>query len=95
MDGDGNLTQLELAALLLSIGLKPTGDELHALLFAMNSNKNGTIEFKELTAAIAPMMSQQSLVDQAQLLEVFNEFDRDGNRYISATELPRLIAKMG
>lgn len=95
MDGDGSLTQLELAALLRSIGLKPTGDELHALLSAMDSNNNGAIEFEELAAAIAPMMTQQSLVDQAQLLEVFNAFDRDGNGYISAAELARSMAKMG
>ncbi|KAF3340044.1 calcium-binding protein CML14 [Carex littledalei] len=95
MDGDGSLTQLELAALLRSIGLKPTGDELHALLYSMDSNNNGAIEFEELAAAIAPMMTQQSLVDQAQLLEVFNAFDRDGNGYISAAELARSMAKMG
>ncbi|KAJ1689657.1 hypothetical protein LUZ63_013812 [Rhynchospora breviuscula] len=95
MDGDGSLTQLELAALLRSIGLKPTGDELHSLLSAMDSNNNGAIEFDELAAAIAPMMTQQSLVDQKQLLEVFNAFDRDGNGYISAAELARSMAKMG
>jgi calcium-binding protein CML len=95
MDGDGSLTQLELAALLRSIGLKPTGDELHALLSSMDSNNNGAIEFEELAAAIAPMMTQQSLVDQVQLLEVFNAFDRDGNGYISAAELARSMAKMG
>ncbi|KAJ3695315.1 hypothetical protein LUZ60_000692 [Juncus effusus] len=95
MDGDGSLTQLELAALLRSIGLKPTGDELHALLSIMDSNNNGMIEFEELASAIAPLMTQQSLLDQVQLLEIFRGFDRDGNGFISAAELARTMAKMG
>ncbi|XP_072957318.1 probable calcium-binding protein CML14 [Typha angustifolia] len=95
MDSDGSLTQLELAALLRSLGLKPTGDQIHALLTSMDANGNGAVEFEELAVAIAPLMTQQTLVDQAQLLEVFRSFDRDGNGYISAAELARSMAKMG
>ncbi|OAY75262.1 probable calcium-binding protein CML14 [Ananas comosus] len=95
MDADGSLTQLELAALLRSLGLKPSGDAIHALLSGMDANGNGAVEFEELAAAIAPLMTQRALVDQAQLLEVFRAFDRDGNGYISAAELARSMARMG
>lgn len=95
MDSDGSLTQLELAALLRSLGIKPSGDELHALLAKMDENGNGTIEFDELIHAIMPDMSEQVLLNQEQLLDVFRAFDRDGNGYITAAELAGSMAKMG
>nr|XP_010924215.1 probable calcium-binding protein CML14 [Elaeis guineensis] len=95
MDSDGSLTQLELAALLRSLGLKPTGDQIHALLSNMDANGNGSVEFAELADAIAPLMSDEALVNQEQLLDVFRSFDRDGNGYISAAELARAMARMG
>ncbi|KAF6992199.1 hypothetical protein CFC21_009214 [Triticum aestivum] len=97
MDGDGSLTQLELAALLRSLGLRPTGDESRALLLAIDADGSGTVEFDELARAIAPVLTAHAprLVDQAQLLEVFRAFDRDGNGYISAAELARSMAKLG
>ncbi|XP_057963073.1 probable calcium-binding protein CML15 [Malania oleifera] len=95
MDSDGSLTHLELAALLRSLGLKPTGDQLHQLLATMDSNGNGSIEFDELAGAILPGMSDDILVNQEQLLEVFRSFDRDGNGYITAAELAGSMAKIG
>ena len=95
MDGDGSLTHLELAALLRSLGLKPSGDEVRKLLTDMDSNGNGTVEFDELAAAIAPLVTESTLLDQGHLLEIFRCFDRDGNGFISAPELARAMAKMG
>ncbi|CAB4295516.1 unnamed protein product [Prunus armeniaca] len=95
MDSDGSLTQLELAALLRSLGVKPTGDQLHVLLANMDANGNGTVEFDELVTAILPDMSAEILINQEQLTEVFRSFDRDGNGYITAAELAGSMAKMG
>ncbi|XP_059655581.1 probable calcium-binding protein CML16 [Cornus florida] len=95
MDADGSLTHLELAALLRSLGLKPTGDQLYALLGNMDANGNGLIEFDELVDAILPDMSEEVLINQEQLLEVFRSFDRDGNGYITAAELAGQMSKMG
>lgn len=95
MDSDGSLTQLELAALLRALGLKPTGDQLHILLADMDSNGNGLVEFDELVALILPDISEQVLINQEQLMEVFQSFDRDSNGYITAAELAGSMAKMG
>ncbi|XP_052199629.1 probable calcium-binding protein CML16 [Diospyros lotus] len=95
MDSDGSLTHLELAALLRSLGLKPTGDQIYVLLANMDSNGNGSIEFDELVEAILPDMSEEVLINQEQLMEVFRSFDRDGNGYITAAELAGQMAKMG
>ncbi|EEF50670.1 probable calcium-binding protein CML15 [Ricinus communis] len=95
MDSDGSLTILELAALLRSLGLKPSGDQIHVLLANMDSNGNGSVEFDELASAILPDMNEETFVNQEQLLDVFQLFDRDGNGYISAAELAGSMAKMG
>ncbi|KAK8583932.1 hypothetical protein V6N13_109320 [Hibiscus sabdariffa] len=95
MDSDGSLTILELAALLRSLGLKPSGDEIHDLLANMDANGNGAIEFDELANAIMPYMNEQILVNKEQLKEVFTLFDRDGNGYITPAELAGCMAKMG
>ncbi|KAF7838592.1 putative calcium-binding protein CML15 [Senna tora] len=95
MDSDGSLTILELAALLRSLGLKPSGDQIHVLLAAMDSNGNGSVEFDELVKVILPDMNEEILFNQEQLLEVFKCFDRDGNGYITAAELAGAMAKMG
>ncbi|MBA0701495.1 hypothetical protein Goari_020483 [Gossypium aridum] len=95
MDSDGSLTVLELAALLRSLGLKPSGDQIHVLLAKMDSNGNGAVEFDELANTILPTMKDEILVNQEQLTEVFRLFDRDGNGYITAAELAGCMAKMG
>lgn len=95
MDSDGSITVLELAALLRSLGLKPSGDQLEIMLASMDSNGNGTIEFDELVSAILPDMKEDILVNQGELLEVFQKFDRDGNGVITAAELAGAMAKMG
>ncbi|KAL9275017.1 putative calcium-binding protein CML16 [Drosera capensis] len=95
MDSDGSLTHLELAALLRSLGLRPTGDQIHSLLSNMDANGNGYVEFEELVDAIVPEMDAQILINQEQLLEMFRSFDRDGNGVITASELAGSMAKMG
>lgn len=95
MDGDGSLTHLELAALLRSLGLKPTGDQIYALLAKMDSNGNGSVEFDELVEAIMPEMTEEVILNQEQLMEVFRTFDHDGNGFITAVELANSMAKMG
>ncbi|KMZ59440.1 putative calcium-binding protein CML16 [Zostera marina] len=95
MDSDGSLTKLELAALLRSLGIKPTGDRIHSILHDMDSNANGSIEFEELAEAIAPVMNERELIDQEQLMQIFQSFDRDGNGFITLPELARSMAKLG
>lgn len=95
LDSDGSLTHLELAALLRSLGIKPSGDQLHVLLSNIDANRNGTVEFDELLDIIMPDMNAEILLNQEQLMEVFRSFDRDGNGYITAAELAGSMAKMG
>lgn len=94
-DHDGSLTVLELAALLRSVGLKPSGDQIHVLLSGVDANGNGLVEFDELINILRPHMTDEHFLNQEQLMGIFHAFDRDGNGYITAAELAGAMAKMG
>eukprot|EP00250_Pteridium_aquilinum_P013204 c21198_g1_i1 orf=600-1088(-) len=95
IDGDGSLTELELGALLRSLGLKPNADQIAALLQNVDKNSNGLIEFHEFVAMIGPETTVEASYNQEELLTLFRKFDRDGNGYITAAELAHSMARMG
>ncbi|CAN1256597.1 Probable calcium-binding protein CML17 [Linum perenne] len=95
-DSDGSLTQLELGSLLRSLGLNPSPDQLDALIKTADTNSNGTVEFSEFLALVAPdLVRKNSAEDEEQLKQLFRMFDRDGNGYITAAELAHSMAKLG
>uniref|UniRef100_A0A251RW77 Putative EF-hand domain pair n=1 Tax=Helianthus annuus TaxID=4232 RepID=A0A251RW77_HELAN len=94
LDKDGSLTHLEVAALLRSLGLKPSGDQIHKLFNHMDSDGSGTVEFDELVNAMSSqMMTEDILMNQHQLLEIFKSFDRDGSGFITPAELAKSMTK--
>ncbi|GAB2264951.1 Probable calcium-binding protein cml18 [Dionaea muscipula] len=93
---DGKLTQLELGSLTRSLGLKPSEDQLDALIQAADKNNNGMVEFSEFIALVAPdLIPSKSPYSEQQLKQLFQMFDRDGNGYITAAELAHSMAKLG
>ncbi|KAD2805924.1 hypothetical protein E3N88_39301 [Mikania micrantha] len=96
LDKDGSLTHLEVAALLRSLGLKPTGDQIHKLFNHMDSDGSGTVEFDELVNSMSSqMMTDDIIINQQELLEIFKSFDRDGSGFITPAELAKSMTKMG
>jgi calcium-binding protein CML len=95
IDGDGSLTELELGALVLSLGLNPTVDQITELLHKSDANNNGLIEFEEFVVMIGNDTTDEQIYTQEELLSLFRRFDRDGNGFISATELAYSMAKLG
>ncbi|KAJ8424359.1 hypothetical protein Cgig2_023364 [Carnegiea gigantea] len=95
-NNDGKLTQLELGSLLRSLGLKPSEDQLEALIQAADKNSNGMIEFSEFIALVAPdLIPAKCPYTEEQLRQLFKMFDRDGNGYITPAELAHSMAKLG
>ncbi|XP_028753345.1 probable calcium-binding protein CML18 [Neltuma alba] len=93
---DGSLTQLELGSLLRSLGLKPSEDQLEALIQKADRNSNGMVEFSEFVAMVEPdLIHAHSPYTEDQLRQIFRMFDRDGNGYITAAELAHSMAKLG
>ncbi|GMI63885.1 hypothetical protein like AT1G32250 [Hibiscus trionum] len=95
-NNDGSLTQLELSSLLRSLGLKPSSDQVEALIQKADTNNNGLVEFSEFVSLVAPdLLSEKSTYSEQQLRQLFKMFDRDGNGYITAAELAHSMAKLG
>ncbi|KAJ3681681.1 hypothetical protein LUZ60_014254 [Juncus effusus] len=95
-NNDGSLTQLELRSLLRSLGLKPTQDQLDALIARADTNSNGLVEFSEFVALVSPeLLSTNCPYTEDQLRQLFSMFDRDGNGFITAAELAHSMAKLG
>ncbi|KAK3157239.1 hypothetical protein QOZ80_2AG0118150 [Eleusine coracana subsp. coracana] len=93
---DGSLTQLELGSLLRSLGLKPSADQLDALIQRADTNSNGLVEFSEFVALVAPdLLADRSPYSEDQLRRLFGIFDRDGNGFITAAELAHSMARLG
>lgn len=92
---DGSLTQLELGSLLRSLGLKPSQDQIEALIQKADTNSNGLIEFSEFAALVAPEVIPEAPYSEEQLRAIFRVFDRDGNGYITAAELAHSMARLG
>ncbi|KAE8693961.1 putative calcium-binding protein CML12 [Hibiscus syriacus] len=105
MDSDGSLTVLELAALLRSLGLKLSGDQIHVLLSNMDSNGNeelmevfrlfdrdgnGIITAAELAGCMAKMGHP---LKYKELIEMMREADSDGDGVISFSEFSSVMAK--
>ncbi|XP_042504557.1 probable calcium-binding protein CML11 [Macadamia integrifolia] len=92
----GSLTQLELGSLLRSLGLKPSPEQLEALIQKADKNSNGLVEFSEFVALVAPdLLPAKPPYNEEQLRQLFQVFDRDGNGYITAAELAHSMAKLG
>ncbi|XP_008800092.1 probable calcium-binding protein CML18 [Phoenix dactylifera] len=95
-NNDGSVTQLELGSLLRSLGLKPSPDQLEALIQKADTNNNGLVEFSEFVALVAPeLLRAKSPYTEEQLRQLFKMFDRDGNGFITAAELAHSMAKLG
>ncbi|XP_030524920.1 probable calcium-binding protein CML17 [Rhodamnia argentea] len=93
---DGSLTQLELGSLLRSLGLKPSPEQLEALIQKADTNNNGLVEFSEFVALVSPeLLPAKSPYTEEQLKQLFRMFDRDGNGFITAAELAHSMARLG
>ena len=76
-----------------SMGQNPTEDEVLNLVIEYDINGDGTIDFEEFME----MMKKQSKDhdNSAELREAFKIFDRDGNGFIDAEELKRVVTQYG
>jgi calcium-binding protein CML len=82
-NNDGSLTQLELRSLLRSLGMKPTQDQLDALIQRADINSNGLVEFSEFVALVSPeILANNCPYSEDQLKQLFEMFDRDGIVYL-------------
>ncbi len=92
-NNDGTISSQELGSVLKSIGHKTTSDELQDMINEVDTDGNGTIEFKEFLDMMARKMKYMNSTNE--LREAFKVFDKNGDGYITASELKYAMNNMG
>ncbi len=92
-DGDGMITTKELGTVMRSLGQNLSEDELKAMIEEVDTDKSGTIDFREFLGLMAWKMKESGIEEE--LIEAFKVFDRDGNGLISAHELRFVMSTSG
>ncbi|RUP46370.1 calmodulin 5 [Jimgerdemannia flammicorona] len=90
---DGSISLLELKAVMESMKLRPTSEELQQMMEEADRNGNGSIDFNEFAVMMAPTLRPNDVSDE--LREAFAVFDKDGSGKISARELKQAMATLG
>ncbi|XP_064641179.1 neo-calmodulin-like isoform X2 [Lineus longissimus] len=91
-DGDGFITVDELGTVMLSLGQRPSLEDLHAYIQEVDMDDSGTIDFSEFLE----MMAKKIHTDpEKEFRDVFRVFDEDADGFISVDELYNVLIKLG
>lgn len=96
-DGDGTITVLELASVMRALGQQPTDDELQIMMNSVDVDQNGVIDFDEFLNLMRNHFytDEDAPNEEAELLEAFRVFDRNGDGYITEEELKQALLNLG
>ena len=78
---------------MISLGQRPTEQELTDMVNEVDTNKNGLIDFEEFVVLMKKKMTKND--ERRELLDAFSVFDKDQNGYISAKELKEVMHSIG
>ncbi len=92
-DRDGKIATKELGSIMRNLGQNPTDSELKRIIAEVDSDGNGTIDFKEFLGLMVNKMNDTDTEEE--LLEAFKIFDRDNKGYITALELRLVMNNLG
>jgi len=91
-DRDGKITTKELGTIMRNLGQNPSERELTIMINDVDTDGNGTIDFKEF---LGMMVRQMKGIDtEEELIEAYKVFDRDGNGHITALELRMVMTTL-
>ncbi|KAH8548334.1 hypothetical protein BGW37DRAFT_430958 [Umbelopsis sp. PMI_123] len=94
---DGSISREELYSVLSSMNMPPSKEQLDAMVNAQQLYIIHPASFDMFCSIMLPTFNEQGeerTVDQ-ELMEAFKAFDKDGNGYISATELKSMMRSLG
>ena len=92
-DKDGYLTRKELCEIINSLGQTLSEPEMEEIINEVDTDGNGTIDFKEFLGLMARKMREIDSEDE--LIDAFKVFDRDNNNLISPHELRHVMKCLG
>lgn len=92
-DGDGSITTTELGTVMRSLGQSPTEEDLRQMINEVDADGSGTIDFAEFLTLMARKIKTKD--SEAEIVEAFKVFDKDGSGKISADELRQVMHNLG
>mmetsp|Transcript_47833 Transcript_47833/g.95504 ORF Transcript_47833/g.95504 Transcript_47833/m.95504 type:complete len:157 (-) Transcript_47833:189-659(-) len=90
-NGDDTIATSELGTVMRSLGANPTQAEVKDLIKEADAGGSGTIDFDEF----CKVMARQKADSEADLVEAFRMFDKDGSGFISAAEARQVMTNLG
>jgi len=93
-EGKGYISTEELAKVMTAFGYNPAELDFEAMIRAVDSKKDGVIDFEEFLAWMSSQIDEEDY-PHSELLEVFQAFDRDQDGLISPMELRRVFSRLG
>lgn len=96
-NGDGKISAGELGEVLRALGIKSTDEELDAMVREVDCDKDGFIdvqEFVQLNKLVSEVTEGED-EETKFMQEAFHVFDIDGDGYICAGELYRVLSGLG
>ena len=75
-------------------GQTPTEAELADMVYAVDTDSNGTISFAEFVRLLVGRARDYQNAD-AEIQEAFKVFDKDGDGFVTARELQLIFEKVG
>lgn len=93
-DKDGRIDSGEVGAVMRSMGQNPTEEDIKDFIREVDTDGNGTIEFDEFCNMMNGRMKSRDEQEQ-ELLESFKVFDKNGDGFISASELKAMMTTLG
>ena len=92
-DGDGTVSTKELGAVMRSLGNNPTQEELEELIDDADRDGSGSVDFREFVELMIKREAEKETIDD--LKQVFRVFDKDGNGYVSTSEIKFVLNSVG
>lgn len=92
-DGDGTISPAELEAVMNSIGMQPTAEEIAEMIADVDEDQSGSIDFDEFLVMMKTRMDEND--PELELKEAFKVFDVDGDGLIHWKELKVTMDKLG
>lgn len=95
-DGSGMISKDELKDLLYSQGYYPSETELETMMGEIDSDNNGQIDFEEFVSyCVRRRMSRTVSQENKEIKDAFSYFDKNGDGYITATEIRQVMVELG
>lgn len=88
-DNSGSIDIKELDAMVSSLGIAATPEDLNDMIQEADLDGSGTIEFSEFKLLIGPHFQKEKPPED--YVEAFKFFDKDGDGFISRTELRHIM----